>query len=99
MPYNSNDMEKMQQDAVKRIQEMQSRNRHPSQIPVPVEHTAESPSKNNTVISDEEHTTNNFFEMLFGDKEKSLLLVLILLISSEKKGDISLLFALIYLLI
>ena len=108
MKYSSDDMDKMQQDAVKRIQEMQNRNRNALQ------NNNKSSANENTAVmslpppekavqnhghSSCENTPNNFFEMLFGDKEKSLILLLILILSSEKKGDTSLIFALIYLLL
>jgi len=102
MKYNTDDMAKMQQEAVKRIQEMQNKGK--SYTPT-VQTLPQSPNVKppDTVVSKTENPpipqSNNFFEMLFGDKEKSLILLLILLLSSEKKGDTTLIFALIYLLL
>ena len=102
MKYNTDDMAKMQQEAVKRIQEMQNKGKAytPTVQTLPQSPNARPPD---TAVSKTETPPipqpDNFFEMLFGDKEKSLILLLILLLSSEKKGDTVLIFALIYLLL
>ena len=104
MKYNHEDVDKMQQDAVKRIQEMQTRNKNSvaNANKSPTKETASVmalPSEKNENHSSVETLPNSFFETLFGDKEKSLLLLLILILSSEKKGDTGLIFALMYLLL
>lgn len=105
--YSGEDMDKMQQEAVRRMQEMQNRGRSlpPSEkksedipvVPCPLETTEEhrcvdSPKTKSSGKS------QGFFDILFQDKERSLILLLLLLLSTEKT-DTGLILALIYLLI
>ena len=109
----SDEMDKMQQEAVRRMQEMQSRGK-----PVAVSHTtnAEQPQPQDKKqaspvsvpdsvpvhkkpeICDSENKQPSFFESIFHDKERSLILLLLLLLSTEKT-DTGLILALVYLLI
>lgn len=94
-----NDMERMQQEAVRRAREMQQRARIPTppkaEAPPPEEHTEKQSHPRQEAPLQE---TQSFSEVLFKDKEKTLILCLILLLTDEK-SDSSLIFALLYLLI
>lgn len=108
--YNE-EMDKMQQEAVRRMQEMQSRGK-----PANVQHTASHsvnaeqnqnqephhkpvPVHNEDCCeSDTQIKQPSFFESIFHDKERSLILLLLLLLSTEKT-DTGLILALVYLLI
>ncbi|MEE0859451.1 MAG: hypothetical protein U0M12_08315 [Acutalibacteraceae bacterium] len=102
----SEDMDKMQQEAVRRMQEMQSRGK-PSATPV---HEQKQPSvqpQPEVIEHNEENCItgvtpnkkqNSVFDSLFLDKERSLILLLLLLLSTEKT-DMGLILALVYLLI
>ncbi len=93
-----NDMERMQQEAVRRAREMQQRARIPTppkaEAPLPEEHT----EKQSRPRQEAPQETQSFSEVLFKDREKTLILCLILLLTDEK-SDSSLIFALLYLLI
>lgn len=106
---NNNEMSRMQQDAIRRVQEMQSRaqqsvrsssreqQHEPLRVPEPAKHEASAMRE----ISNEHHPENpinNIFESLMQDKERTLILVLILLLI-EEKSDSSLIFALMYLVL
>ncbi|MEE1055709.1 MAG: hypothetical protein UH239_00480 [Acutalibacteraceae bacterium] len=105
--YSGEDMDKMQQEAVRRMQEMQNRGRPlpPSEkktmempsVPCPPETTEEQRCIENPK-SKTTGKSQNFFDVLFQDKERSLILLLLLLLSTEKT-DTGLILALIYLLI
>jgi len=96
------EMRRMQEEAVKRAEEMQNRakahiNRQlPEQPPVKSEKAAEERPKMPPEKPKEE--TGGIFETLMKDKERTLILSLILLLMDEKT-DNSLIFALLYLLI
>ncbi len=110
--YTGEDMDKMQQEAVRRMQEMQIRGRggrasppvpekKENTVPAVSSEPQETPAKEIKVPPAHNSTPkkdNGFLDMLFQDKEKSLILLLILILSSEK-NDTGLLFALAYLLI
>ena len=103
----SDEMDKMQQEAVRRMQEMQSRGK-----PSAVTQSANSEQKqireeqkNPVPVHNEEENCEiasnkqkSFFESIFHDKERSLILLLLLLLSTEKT-DTGLILALVYLLI
>lgn len=94
-----NDMERMQQEAVRRAREMQQRARIPTaprtEAPKPEEHTEK---QSHTDPKPPVPETQSLTEVLFKDREKTLILCLILLLTDEK-SDSSLVFALLYLLI
>lgn len=101
----SDEMDKMQQEAVRRMQEMQSRGKSSvvaqsvnSERKQSIESQANSVhnEKDNCKVSSSKQT--NFFESVFHDKERSLILLLLLLLSTEKT-DTGLILALVYLLI
>lgn len=107
----SDEMDKMQQEALRRMQEMQSRGKpvavsHTTNTEQPQEKKQTSPlSAPNSVavnkkpeICDTENKQPSFFESIFHDKERSLILLLLLLLSTEKT-DTGLILALVYLLI
>ena len=91
------DLHRMQEDAVRRVQEMQSRARSH------LEHTAapaEPPHPENSEpasISDSTPTMD-VFQTLFQDEERTLILALLLLLSGEGEHP-ELLFALLFLLL
>lgn len=102
----SEDMDKMQQEAVRRMQEMQSRGKSST---APLHEQTSNPAVPQP--KETEHCENNFksefkpnkeqnnvFDSLFRDKERSLILLLLLLLSTEKT-DMGLILALVYLLI
>lgn len=105
--YSGEDMDKMQQEAVRRMQEMQNRGRAlPSSekksedipvVPCPPETTEERKCVDPPKIKSS-GKSQGFFDILFQDKERSLILLLLLLLSTEKT-DTGLILALIYLLI
>ena len=108
--YTGEDMDKMQQEAVRRMQEMQIRGRGgraSPPVPEKKENTVSSSVPEKTSVTEiqvsqsqnsSSEKNSGFLDMLFQDKEKSLILLLILILSSEK-NDTGLLFALAYLLI
>lgn len=99
--YRGDDMDKMQQEAMRRMQEMQSRGK---------QQPAEQQNKTNNEKATEKPPTpikqqkqeikphKSFMDTLLQDKERSLILLLLLLLSTEK-CDTGLVLALIYLLI
>ncbi|MEE1077037.1 MAG: hypothetical protein UHY68_07235 [Acutalibacteraceae bacterium] len=107
----SDEMDKMQQEALRRMQEMQSRGK-----PVAVSNTTNAeqsqekkqaspisapdsvPIHKKPEICNTENKQPSFFESIFHDKERSLILLLLLLLSTEKT-DTGLILALVYLLI
>lgn len=107
----SDDMDKMQQEAVRRMQEMQNRGKSVNSSeksnsqknpPEPViqspVHTTNNTAKNEKISAKEPTHQNSFVDLLMHDKERSIILMLILLLSTEKT-DAGLILALIYLLI
>ena len=98
------EMRRMQEEAVRRTEEMQ--NRAKTQIHRQPEPPPKAEPKNE-VIPEERHImppekpkeeTGGIFETLMKDKEQTLILSLILLLMDEQT-DNSLIFALLYLLI
>ena len=93
-----NDMRKMQQEAVQRVQEMQSRARHhlkeepqkppPKNEEKPVTAPPVSPSEKNVTL----------FDGLMQDSERTLILMLALLLFTEQ-ADPSVIFSLLYLIL
>lgn len=108
----SDEMDKMQQEAVRRMQEMQSRGKPTAPINITHEQNQQQAEKSNQakqpaqipVVHNEPEVCKSsakqpsFFESIFHDKERSLILLLLLLLSTEKT-DTSLMLALVYLLI
>ncbi len=101
------EMRKMQEEAVRRAEEMQSRARavqqphHQPEPPPREEHFGEEPiqvQKPPEKHPDKPNETGGLFETLMKDKERTLILALILLLMDEK-SDNSLILALLYLLI
>ncbi len=99
--YRGDDMDKMQQEAMRRMQEMQNRGKQqpvdPANKPVQEKkpeqsHAAEKQKKQDI------KPQKSFMDTLLHDKERSLILLLLLLLSTEK-CDTGLVLALIYLLI
>lgn len=107
----SDDMDRMQQDAVRRMQEMQNRGKpvtntekppavqeKPVETVLPQENeTQYNAQPQNNAIS-QRQSNQNFLDLLMHDKEKSIILILILLLSTEST-DTGIILALIYLLI
>ena len=98
------EMRKMQEEAVKRAEEMQNRakahiNRQPEQPPPPMPQK-ENLTGNMPKMPPEKpkEETGGIFETLMKDKERTLILSLILLLMDEQT-DNSLILALLYLLI
>ncbi len=105
---NNNDMSRMQQDAIRRVQEMQSRAQQSLRSsPREVQHEPPPHATENHALpaaremSAEHHSENpitDLFGSLMKDKERTLILVL-LLILIEEKSDTSLIFTMMYLLL
>lgn len=107
-----NEMRKMQQEAVKRAEEMQNRargipHRQPEPPPrsedfggppVEVKEEGYESKKPPERHSEKPNETGGLFETLMKDKERTLILALILLLMDEQT-DNSLILALLYLLI
>ena len=100
------EMRRMQEEAVRRAEEMQNRakaqmHRQPQPEPPPP-----PPVKNENIVEERpvmppvkpKEETGGIFEALMKDKERTLILSLILLLMDEKT-DNSLILALLYLLI
>lgn len=108
------EMQKMQQEAIRRAQEMHRRasrfntDSEPAKdAAIPVTENISSPSVSSAGVQEPSGVNagkadtafaGGIFDMLFRDKEKTLILGIILLLMDEKT-DNSLLLALIYLLI
>lgn len=88
-----NEMRKMQQEAVHRVQEMQSRARKHLQEEVPEEQQERS-------LTQQEHSPipATLLDGLMKDSERTLILLLILLLFTEN-ADPSVVFSLLYLII
>ncbi|WP_283609877.1 hypothetical protein [Faecalispora anaeroviscerum] len=109
---DTNDMQRMQQDAIRRVREMQGRaqqslNRTPAVLPEPPKqesssqhhHGAPPPQSALPALPlPQPSTLSNLFDGLLQDGERTLILVLILILVSEK-ADTGLIFALMYLII
>lgn len=97
--YRGDDMDKMQQEAMRRMQEMQNRGKQTAEQPVKQEQEKkqDKPIKPNKQQQPQiKH--KSFMDTLLQDKERSLILLLLLLLSTEK-CDTGLILALMYLLI
>ena len=100
MPQGQDEMHRMQQDAVRRVQEMQNRARQA------VDHSRQGASdqgaKEQSVAAAPPKPQGAQgiapLDALMQDSERTLILILILLLSSEK-ADMELLLALMYLII
>lgn len=111
MAFESNsEMSRMQQDAIRRVQEMQSRaqqnlrgsssremQRESPRAPEPEKH-ALPPAHEMTGGHHQENPITDIFDSLMQDKDRTLILVLILLLV-EEKSDTGLIFALMYLIL
>lgn len=104
------DIDKMQQDAVRRMQEMQSRGKAGG-MTVQHRQTNNQPKADNEDYQEPQpvkrqgkikeapsHKQGNFLDLLLNDKERSLIVLLLVLLSAEKT-DTGLMLALIYLLL
>lgn len=103
-----NNMDKMQQEAVRRMQEMQSRAKYPQNThkkgpaPPPAPQKAEvkeaacEQEENTDVVS--KGNTNDIIKQLFHDNELGLILLLLVVLGSEK-ADTGLILALLYLIL
>lgn len=106
---NDNDMRRMQQEAVQRVNEMQSRARRhlreepPEESRPPEEHreelpaVAEEPIRQSGAIAPPAPGAT-LFDGLMQDSERTLILMLILLLFTEK-ADTSVIFSLLYLIL
>ena len=98
------EMRKMQEEAVKRAEEMQNRakshvNRQPEPPPPPMPQKEKIPENIPKMPPEKpKEETGGIFETLMKDKERTLILSLILLLMDEQT-DNSLILALLYLLI
>lgn len=110
---DTNDMQRMQQDAIRRVNEMQNRAQQSlnrSQSTPPPEPPKAAPASQQQHDSSPAHgglpalpipqssTLSNLFDGLLQDSERTLILVLILILVSEK-ADTGMIFALMYLII
>jgi hypothetical protein len=111
---NNNEMSRMQQDAIRRVQEMQSRaqqsvrnssrdvQHEPLRVPEPSRHEStamrEMPNERHNDEHHQENPITDIFESLMQDKERTLILVLILLLI-EEKSDTGAILALMYLVL
>ena len=93
-----NDMRKMQQEAVQRVQEMQSRAKHhlKEESPKPPPKNEEKTVPSSPEIPPEKHAT--LFDGLMQDSERTLILMLALLLFTEQ-ADPSVIFSLLYLIL
>lgn len=103
MANDYSDMSRMQQDAIRRVQEMQSRaqqNIRSGTREPPREPPREPEPPRNELVTEHhaENPLSDIFGSLMQDKERTLILVLLLLLVDEK-ADTSLIFALMYLII
>lgn len=104
---NKEDMKKMQQDALKRVQEMQSKAKEKiSQTTMTLEEKS-SCSQEDKVLHKEKpkltlnsnfHETDNLLKAITKDSERNLILMIILILM-EEKSDSELLLSLMYLII
>ena len=92
MPQGQDEMHRMQQDAVRRVQEMQNRARQA------VDHSRQEQSVAAAPPKPQGAQGIAPLDALMQDSERTLILILILLLSSEK-ADMELLLALMYLII
>lgn len=94
------DLGRMQEEAVRRAREMQSRARipHPAGSRRPEPPPAEPPPPQEDQGPPASPAAPTAFDALFQDKERTLLLALLVLLSSEDAGH-DLLFALLFLLL
>ncbi len=110
---DTNDMQRMQQDAIRRVREMQNRAQQsltrsqqdappePQKPgPEPQHHHGPSPAhvEPPALPLPQPSTLSNLFDGLLQDGERTLILVLLLILVSEK-ADTGLIFALMYLII
>lgn len=103
MANDYSDMSRMQQEAIRRVQEMQSRAQQNirSNTSEPPRNPPREPEPHRNELAAEHHAENplsDIFGSLMQDKERTLILVLLLLLVDEK-ADTSLIFALMYLII
>lgn len=95
------DMRRMQEDAVRRVREMQNRARGHLEAPSPRNQQKKPEPKTQETAVQEACTAEaalSPFETLMHDRERTLILALLILLSSEKSNT-ELLFALLYLLL
>lgn len=96
-------MQKLQQEAVQRVQEMQSRaRRHLEESPQdpPPDEAAQPKQAELPSVPEKqpELPMGNLFDGLLADKERSLILMLALLLY-EEQADMSVVFGLLYLIL
>ncbi len=93
-------MDKMQEDAIKRVREMQSANnsRRPQQSAQPLAEIPKREEPENKEIAATEPKLKDPLEGLFKDKEKLLILLLVMLLSQESSNT-ELILALLYIII
>ncbi len=108
------DMQRMQQDAIRRVREMQSRaqqtlnqSQNPAPPPEPPPHKeperahkphAVPPPPPQLPPQAQATSLSNLFDGLMQDSERTLIMVLLLILVSEK-ADTGLIFALMYLIV
>lgn len=102
---NNSEMSRMQQDAIRRVQEMQSRAQQnirgttrdthyePPHPPEPTRQALPDPPLEHPAAN----PITDIFQTLMQDSERTLILVLLLLLL-EEKSDTELIFALMYLI-
>lgn len=107
----SNDLNQMRQDAIRRSQEMYRRAQAPpgysgSAFAEPKQEQAQQPEVPPQPAKQEDAAPAappakqpDFFETLFSDRERNLVLSILLLLMEEKETDPALTFALLYLLL
>lgn len=91
------DLHRMQEDAVRRVQEMQNRARSHLEHTAPPSEPSHSEKKQPPSVSTSTPTMD-VFQTLFQDEERTLILALLLLLSGEGEYP-DLLFALLFLLL
>lgn len=99
MPENAgnNDMKRMQDEAIRRVRDMQKRAKTSVNNAV-VEKVQNEEPKPIETKSQTANPLNNIFDSLMSDSERTLILILILLLSTEE-ADMGLILALMYLII
>lgn len=108
---DSNNLQQMRQDAIRRSQEMYRRAHAPpgytgNAFSEPDPPTEPPPPKRSNPEPSHQETESpalknqpDFFQALFSDRERNLVLSILLLLIEEKESDPALIFALLYLLL
>lgn len=96
----NNDMQKMQEEAIKRVRDMQRRAKISVDTSVVKDTNSKNHKQKNTDLKKEDkgNPISSIFDSLMSDSERTMILILILILSSEE-ADMGLILALMYLII